>query len=334
MRAMTMVYAALCLAALSANAQPTNPSDEPKVEILLLQDRARIEIDGDLFTEFIFAAPQGETLRRPYLYPVIAPGGVEMTRAYPVADTSRTEARDHPHHTSMWFAHGSVNGHDFWHGPARFALEGSVQPTDRGLSARYRMLNAGGQQIGWHTLCLTFGSTPEARWIDATNIFEPVEGGRLEFGDSKEGTFAVRTHPALRLEPGGGVEQVTGRAINSEGVEGKPVWGKRAAWVHYAGTIDQRPVGVAIFDHPANPRFPTWWQAREYGLIAANPFGTTAFEGGEAGRGDLTVEPGHALQFKHRFLFHAGSTDRAAIKNLYDAWAHPPERETPTEEHP
>ena len=31
--------------------------------------------------------------------------------------------------------------------------------------------------------------------------------------------------------------------------------------------------GVAIFDHPSNPQHPTTWHARQYGLIAANPFG-------------------------------------------------------------
>lgn len=325
---------AVCVGMMCASAQEPNAASDPKVEVVLRADRVRIEIDGDLFTEFIFANNQAEPLRRPYLYPVIGPEGVEMTRAYPVAETDRVEAHDHPHHTSMWFAHGDINGQDFWHGPARLSLEGKVRRADDGLSARYRMLGASGEQIGWYTLALTFGAGDNSRWIDQTSTFEPVEGGRLDFGDTKEGTFAIRTHPALRLEPGGGVEQVTGHAINSEGVEGKAVWGKRAAWVDYWGVVQGQRVGVAIFDHPTNPRFPTWWQARDYGLIAANPFGISAFEGGEPGRGNLTVEPGASLRFTHRFLFHARSTDEAGIETLYDAWVRDQPRKTPKEDQP
>ena len=57
----------------------------------------------------------GPEVRVPYLWPVRGPGGIEMTRAFPVAPARDGEAKDHPHHTSMWLAHGDVNGHDFWH---------------------------------------------------------------------------------------------------------------------------------------------------------------------------------------------------------------------------
>jgi hypothetical protein len=33
-----------------------------------------------------------------------------------------------------------------------------------------------------------------------------------------------------------------------------------------------------MFDHPQNPRHPTWWHVRDYGLFAANPFGKHDFE--------------------------------------------------------
>ena len=74
----------------------------------------------------------------------------------------------------------------------------------------------------------------------------------------------IRTHPALRLR--GSVAK--GKAVNSGGISGKSVWGKRAEWVDYWGKIGKQTVGVAIFDHPSNPRHPTWWHARDYGLVA------------------------------------------------------------------
>ena len=43
------------------------------------------------------------------MYPVIGPSGAPLTRTYPIENKE-----DHPHHSSLWFAHGSVNGTDFW----------------------------------------------------------------------------------------------------------------------------------------------------------------------------------------------------------------------------
>ena len=61
--------------------------------------------------------------------------------------------------------------------------------------------------------------------------------------------MGIRTHPNLRLEndPERGVTTANGHAINSEGVEGRNVWGKRAKWVDYWGTINDKTGGVAIF---------------------------------------------------------------------------------------
>ena len=36
-----------------------------------------------------------------------------MTRNWPMKDVAGEE-QDHPHHRSLWFAHGAVNGIDFW----------------------------------------------------------------------------------------------------------------------------------------------------------------------------------------------------------------------------
>jgi len=77
------------------------------VRITPLQDRLRVEIDGQLFTEYFFT-----NVPRPYCYPVIGPGQSPMTRNWPMADPPNEE-HDHPHHRSFWFAHGSINGHDF-----------------------------------------------------------------------------------------------------------------------------------------------------------------------------------------------------------------------------
>jgi hypothetical protein len=47
------------------------------------------------------------------LYPLIADGGITVTRGYPL-EPRPGERVDHPHHAGLWFNYGEVNGFDFW----------------------------------------------------------------------------------------------------------------------------------------------------------------------------------------------------------------------------
>ena len=69
---------------------------------------AVVKIDGQLFTEYLTCSGN-----KPVLWPVIGPTGKPMTRDYPMRDNP-DEKKDHPHHRSLWFTHGEVNGVDFW----------------------------------------------------------------------------------------------------------------------------------------------------------------------------------------------------------------------------
>ncbi|MFV1981078.1 MAG: DUF6807 family protein, partial [Rhodothermia bacterium] len=147
--------------------------------------------------------------------------------------------------------------------------------------------------------------------------------GDVTFGDTKEGMMGIRTNPLLRLtnDKKRGCHTVAGQCMNSEGIEGRDIWGKRAAWVSYWAPFDGRTLGIAIFDHPSNLRHPTWWHARTYGLVAANPFGIHDFEKKPAGTGDFTLEAGKSLAFRYRFLFHQGDAREADIAGEYATFA-------------
>ena len=138
--------------------------------------------------------------------------------------------------------------------------------------------------------------------------------------------MAIRTHPNLRLsnDPKRGVTTANGQAVTSTGVRGGAVWGKRAEWIDYWGKIDGKTVGIAIFDHPSNPRHPTWWMARTYGYVGANPFGIHAFEGKPAGTGDFSIKAGRTVTFRYRFVFHEGDPKQAKIADRYRRFAKPP----------
>src|SRR5262249_17256350 len=109
-----------------------------------------------------------------------------------------------------------------------------------------------------------------------------------------------------------------------EGVRDGDVWGKRAKWVDASGEIEGRKLGVAIFDHPGNPRHPTWWHARDYGLFAANPFGIHDFERKPKRTGDFSVGKGTTARFHWRFLFHDGDAASAGVAAHYDEFASTP----------
>jgi hypothetical protein len=282
-------------------------------------DIAHVTLDGAPFASVHLAAQP-----RPFVFPVIGPGGVPMTRSFPMADVPHEE-RDHPHHQSLWFAHGDVNGFDFWTSKTRrerLQWNGTcdVEQTGTGCRLRcgYRWLADDDTVVCTEERELTFAAG-DARTIDVTVTLRPGRQS-LVLGDTKEGTFALRVHPALCVES----KSATGRLTNSEGQQNRDVWGKRARWIDDSGTVRGQDVGVAIFDHPANHGHPTWWHARTYGLLAANPFGLHDFEGKPPGTGALTVPVGRHLQLRYRVLLHGAGWDRARIEAAYESWAAQP----------
>jgi hypothetical protein len=113
-------------------------------------------------------------------------------------------------------------------------------------------------------------------------------------------------------------EQGNGTMRNAEGLtKEKDVWGKKSPWVGYTGKLGEEAVGVAILDHPQNPRHPTYWHSRAYGLFAANPIGLRDFTRDKTKDGKLELAPGQTLRFRYRVVIHGGD---AEIAKLYAAW--------------
>lgn len=272
-----------------------------------------------------FATVHYDVTPRPYIWPVFAPGQVPMTRNHPMAERAG-EQPDHPHHQSLWFAHGNVNGFDFWHGKGHrermvlTAFESKSGQDDFGsVQCDYSWVTDDEQQVVLETRLMRFHDLGDVRMIDVFVRFEGVAGG-VRFGDTKEGSFAMRVHPALRVDG----KVATGDLRNSEGDHGKAAWGKRARWIADEGVVDGQQVGVAIFDHPKNLRHPTWWHARNYGLLAANPFGVHDFERKPKGTGDFVLKEGDTLQLSYRIVLYASKWDDARIEAAYEEWAGSP----------
>lgn len=263
---------------------------------------------------------------KPYLYPLYGPTGKPITRHFPMKIV-QGESVDHPHHRSVWFAHGEVNGIDFW---AEGLGKGKIVPreivrAESGLVlsrivARNDWVAPDGKALIEETTELIFYATPESRWIDFSIALKAMADS-VRFGDTKEGTFGVRVASSMEVKRGEG-----GQIVNARGQRDKDAWGKRAEWCDYTGPVEGDIVGIAIFDHPTNFRHPTYWHVRDYGLFAGNPFGVHDFEPDQPkGVGDYTLRRDQTLVLRYRLFLHKGRTDEARVSEQYEAHRHTPE---------
>ncbi|MBL8892648.1 MAG: PmoA family protein [Planctomycetaceae bacterium] len=267
-------------------------------------------------------------LKKPVLYPVLGPGGHSLTRNYPLVVGTAGEATDHPHHKSIWLAHGNVNGHSYWDEKAIIRAVGEPQllPDEAAMIVQHEWLATDSTDVVAREEtrlsfgCLQVGTSPlEAGWWLQYQVRVTAVAETVTFGDTKEGFFAMRTHPNLQLtnDPGAGVTTANGRALNSEGLTDKALWGQKAQWVAYGGKISEQSITIVMMDHPTNLRHPTTWHARDYGLVAANPFGLHDFQKLPAGTGDFALSQGECLEFCYRIAFLPTLLDEKAIRAAY-----------------
>jgi len=320
-----------CLAWTGLTAAATSPESGGSAEVRLERrdDRVDVTIDGAPFTSYIFAGHP-----KPILFPIVGPTGAGLTRQWPLVDGIDGEPRDHPHHESLWFAHGEVNGHDFWashplagkpalrQGPRIEHVE--ILRCESGptgvLETANRWVAPDGAVVCTDTRRIEFAADAGAHTIDYTVTIhagdEPVT-----FGDTKEGTMALRVRPELQPKDVNKSRGAAGRILNSAGHENDEAWGQAARWIDYSGPVDGTVAGVAMLDHPDNLRHPCHWHARDYGLVAANPFGLHDFTKAAPGAGEHVIPAGGTLPFRSLFVFHAGDVAAAGIEDRWQAWA-------------
>lgn len=288
-------------------------------------DRIAVDIDGKPFTA-LFIGPE---TTKPYLHPLRAASGTIVTRGYPM-EPAEGERKDHIHQRGAWFTHGDVNGVDYWandptqQGPrkGRIVLNKVIRLSSGkrtgSIEASFNWLDAQGARLLTETRTITFHSHPTLRILDFDITLEAAQP--VTFGDTKEGTFAIRL-AAWMEEPARGAPATpprTGKMVSAEGLETEQnVWGKRSPWVDYFGEKDGEKLGVAIFDHPGNPKHPTYWHSRGYGLFAANIFGERDFLRDKTRDGSVKLETGGKLRLRYRVLIHPGDVASAGIAGLY-----------------
>ncbi len=320
------------------------------VDLILNEAEQRLDVlvDDKPFTSFLFTDTISN-LKKPVLFPIISANGSAVTRGYPL-EPMAGERTDHPHHVGMWLNYGDVNKIDFW------GNSDAIPEEDRGRMGEIRNIKikdvesgegsgSFGVEMDWlnsdkkvllkENTKLIFKSGESYRIIDRITTLTAQEDTIL-FEDTKEGMMAIRVTRALELPSdkpvvlsdahGNKTEVakldntgVSGNYINSEGVEGLDVWGKRATWVSLYGKIQEEELAIIMFDHPENVGHPTYWHARGYGLFAVNPLGQSMFTDGEEVL-DLTLNPGESVTFKYRVLIKSGTISPDEINSEYNSY--------------
>jgi Methane oxygenase PmoA len=315
-----------------------------RIRVILNDEQRRVDIvvDGQPFTAYIWP----EKLAKQVLYPLHTAKGTVVTRGFPLEPRSG-ERVDHPHHVGLWFNYGNVNGFDFWNNSE--AIKPEDAPKMGNIRQRAITLAKSGHDQGelevdadWitgkqqvilreHTR-FVFRGGPDFRSIDRITTLHAL-GERVVFNDDKEGVLGIRVtreleapsdKPEVFTDASGRPTTlakldntgVNGVYLTSEGKKGEGAWGTRARWCNLSGRIGNEPVTITIFDHPADPGFPTYWHARGYGLFAANPLGQKIFSNGKQEL-NLSLASSESVTFRYRILISSEILTREKSESAY-----------------
>ncbi len=241
-----------------------------------------------------------------FTHPVYTPAGDVVTDLAP---------QDHPHHRGVFCAWVQVEGSlagDWWGWGAKAPKE------HRLVVNRARKAKAEGGRV---TLALENEWLAELRTVleerleiraaraEAGYVLdyryrftiptdEPVTLGQNPFGG-----FCYRARPRGELV----VTGPAGPVSLPDSVFNRPEtnWAASAWYDFTYRQPDGRVSGVAVFDHPDNPRS-TWHAVR--GIHMLNPCIVAG--------GPLTIAPGQALQLRYRLLAHDGPADPAVLDRV------------------
>jgi len=270
-----------------------------------------IQVDGAPFATYRYDTRDPE-LPRPYFHPLIGPSGVPITQDGEFPGTTK----GHIWHTGLVLAHQNfTDGNNWQTGSPKFSRMRHVAyevmesgPLFGRFVQRLEWLNVAGDRAMFReTRTVTVPARPaKRRCLDVDTTITCGELPAL-WNATPYHLLAIRVPDAMLVGKGGVI-------TNSEG-QSNPPDGTPARWLDYSGPLGSGTAGVALFDHPQNPRHPTRWlnfQAQTLGPAPAH-------------REPLAWKPGESLRFRYRVLLHEGDVTQAAIAQEYLAFITEPQ---------
>ena len=295
------------------------PAAGDPAAITIHKEAGRLDIrgGGQPMATYVRTDP---ALPRPYFCDLFAPDGTRLTRNYPPDPVADAGNADHPDfHPGLWLAFGDLGGQDFWRNKARVRHVEFLEPDkvpDGAVAFAVRNVYeplAGGAPLCEEICTYTIVPGDTGNLLLMDSIF--YSGTAFSFGDQEEMGLGLRL--ATELTPKSG----HGRLRNSLGGEQEAgTWGKAADWCAVTAPGKEGLTGVLIAPHPANFR-KSWFHTRDYGLIAANPFGQKAMTAAKDDNvlPDQTPVPG-GTTFRLRFgvaLISNIREDAKALDQVY-----------------
>lgn len=285
-----------------------------------------VEVDGKPLAVYNFDTDHAGTYR-PYFYPVIGPNGQPITQQGEFPGS----LRGHYWHRSLFVAHQKVNGISFWEERKadcgrmvhlEFATVASGNPGRFVERLAWRDLSGEDLLHETRTVEIPAGSAG-ARFLDIS--IELTAAREVEFAATPYNLLACRVINAMCL-----VQQKQeytrkfgqlvdfaplnegGRITNSSGLENQQCRGARAKWCDFSGPLGDGTVGgIAILDHPSNPRHPTPWHNWNNMTITASP---TFHQ-------PLSLRQDQRLALAYRVVIHAGDVKDADVESLWKQFA-------------
>lgn len=350
------------------SAQETPKDVQSIAKLVKINDEdLRVFIDGDFFAEY-----RADYKGTPIIWPICGPNRSLATRAWPMIDdvdvnsekdpvmktiyenaviSERNGDKDHPHHRSFWFNHGSVNNEDFWGlGDSEIRQIKLVSASEEGQTVKIVTENRWRPAKLDRDVCadlrtVVFGAIPElpsVRYIDFSITITALENN-VVFGDTKEGSFGIRVPSPTALTSKKKSTKWGGTILDNAGNRDGATWAKQTAWVNYVGPVEKYLEGAELKEEyekaPKNDDFPLatigiavlngsnslgivpWRHVREYGLFASNPFGQRDFEPkNPKADGSKTLNKGDSMIFNFRVLFHDGSLSSEDLDKAYEQY--------------
>jgi len=180
-------------------------SAAPQVQLQRADKQVHVTIGGKPFSTYYF----DPKIAKPYLMPLRTASGVVVTRSFPVENSAAMGdpkgSSFEPHQRPLYFGHGDIDGLDFWqeqvfdhyytdHGHQAYGhvvLKKVDEISGDHIRATFTLRDPNDRVIGEEMQTYTFSGDDDTRIVDC-DIVMTATNGPLDFGDTKEGTFALR----------------------------------------------------------------------------------------------------------------------------------------------
>ena len=277
--------------------------DKPMVDFKFHPSGLKITIDGKPFASYYTPTSK---IPRPYFADVMTPDGIQVTRNHPPVEGK--DSMDHDtYHPGIWLTFAGINGNDYWRLKKRTEHERFVGKPKGGpgkgtftvsnffLDSKESTGNRIAQEVSTYTILVRDGY-----YLLIYDSEISSDKSDIVIGDDQEYGLGIRVQTPIE-------ERYGGQILNSEGRKGEEgTYGRAVPWCDYSGVMDGKLIGMTVMTDPLNFR-PSWFHTRDYGLIAANPFGRSKVADGE--ESNLLVKKGEKLKLGFCIAIYSADKD-------------------------